>query len=282
MRVIVSAKAPELSRVKRKMKIDGPLSRFAVAVVEPEFGINLGYVARTAANFGIKKLIVVSAKRLTEKNRKQAELYAAHGRHLVDEIEYLSSFIELKKKFRVLLGTTAIEASRKSNITRRTLSPEECARKVSERFVRGKESVCFVFGRDTTGLTNIELKDCDYNVTIRTRSAYNTLNISHAAAILFYVFANNQSHKETAPVATSRSKGSLPAQPTRNERERAVSLFLKLAEDSDFHSFKQGLLRETLERVFNRGDPSLREIYLLMGLASKAGGKIRRLSNQAS
>jgi tRNA/rRNA methyltransferase len=257
-----------------------PVSGLAVAIVEPEFGINLGYLARTTANFGLNKLIVISKKNLNKNQLDQASQYSAHGRELVDNLEYIPSLRDLKKKFRIVVGTTAIEAKRKSNITRRTFSPEECAQKVSINCVGQKKSICLVFGRDTTGLTNEELRECDYNITIRTRSSYNTLNLSHAAAIILYVFENTWQNSKKNSEASKLVNEMGPASSSRKERDRAVSLFLRLAEDSEFKGFKLNLLREALERVITRGDPSLREIYLLMGLASKAGGKIRRLSSQ--
>lgn len=254
------------------------LSRFVVAIVEPEFGINLGYLARTAANFGMKDLIVISRIGLQKNELAQAELFSAHGRNLIERMNYLPSMNSLKQKYKTLIGTTAIEARRKSNLTRTNLSPEECSRRVFERLDK-KEGACFVFGRDTTGLTNEELRKCDYNLTIRTRSNYNTLNVSHAAAIVFYVFAN-QAVRSSPPQSRPGNGG--PAPSGRKERDRAIALLLRLAQDSDFKGYKQDLLRESLERLLNRANPSLREIYLLMGLASKSTGKIRRLSNRAS
>jgi rRNA methylase len=38
-------------------------SQLTVMLVEPEYGINIGYVARTMANFGIKDLIITGRKR---------------------------------------------------------------------------------------------------------------------------------------------------------------------------------------------------------------------------
>ena len=181
---------------------------------------------------------------------------------------------KLRKRFRLLIGTTAIEGTRKANLTRKTLDVEECASKLAERISARPSAACIVLGRDTTGLTNEELKNCDYNMTIRASNEYNTLNVSHAAAIILFVFSKSleKNLNRTRKIVTS----------TRKERERAVQLFEQLAEVSEFQKFKSGLLKETITRLFDRGDPSLREIYLLMGLASKATSKIRRLSNQQS
>jgi len=264
----------------RSSKKPGPLSHFAVAIVEPEFGINIGYLARAAANFGMERLAIVSKNKLSATEFSQALLFAAHGRYLIEDLKYVPSFLDLKTEFKTLIGTTAIEATRKSNITRRTLGPEEVAQTIyskMERFSKRKLNHCLVFGRDTTGLTNEELQECDYVVTIRTLSEYNTLNVSHAAAILFYLFS-----KTGAALEKSKTKPIVSASSSRKERERLVSLFLKLAEDANFQSFKQDLLRQSLERLLNRSDPTLREVYLLMGLASKADSQIRRLSEHSA
>jgi TrmH family RNA methyltransferase len=257
------------------------ISRFAVAIVEPEFGKNLGYLARAMANFGLKKLIVVTPNRkIDDLLLIEAKLYASHGRYLIDDISYANSLDKLKSKFKLLIGTTAIEARRKSNLNRRTLDPIECASKVVPRIAFQNTCACIVFGRDTTGLTNTELQKCDYGVTIRTGTAYNTLNISHAAAIVFYVFSEQLRMLRGSPNFSSRRHA--PGPSSRKEREHAIMLFERLAEDAEFKKFKSGLLNEALTRMFNRGDPSLREIYLLMGLASKASSKIRRLSSELS
>jgi len=270
-------------KARKNAKREAPLSRFAVAIVEPEFGANLGYLARTMANFGMQNLLVVSRKKLDKENLSRATLFAAHGRWLIDRVRYVPSLEKLKRKYKILIGTTAIEGRRKSNITRKTMGVEECALTVVPR-LRSRSNACFVFGRDTTGLTNEELRACDYSVTVRTHSQYNTLNVSHAAAIIFYIFTNAQRRsglgKEPSQTTPKWNRSDTLA--TRKERERVVLLFQKLAEEAEFKKFKSKLLQETLERMFNRGEPSLRELYLLMGLASKASSKIRRLSNRAS
>ena len=245
-----------------------------MAVVEPEFGLNLGYVARTMSNFGLQKLIVVSSKRLDRKRLDEAKLFASHGRKLIDEIKFVPSMAKLREKFPLLIGTTAIEGTRKANLTRKTLGVEECASKLADRISARPSTSCIVLGRDTTGMTNEELKSCDYNMTIRASNEYNTLNVSHAAAIILFVFSESL---EKNPTQTKEVAAS-----TRKERKRALLLFEELAEASEFQRFKSGLLSEAMTRLFDRGEPSLREIYLLMGLASKATTKIRRLSSQQS
>src|SRR5271167_2138033 len=137
-------------KLRKKLVKNAPLSKFAVAIVEPEFGTNLGYLARTMANFGMVNLYVISRKKLDAENLSKAALFAAHGRWLIDRLKYVQSLEKLKGKYKILVGTTAIEGRRKSNITRKTMGVEECATSVVSR-LGPRSKACFVFGRDTTG-----------------------------------------------------------------------------------------------------------------------------------
>lgn len=239
----------------------------SVAAVEPEFPINIGYLARAMANFGMQRLYIVSAHRLKKEDSIVAGTFASHGSNIIEEVKYVRSVSKLKERYQLLIGTTAIVGKRKSNITRKALSPEECAKEISTGNVT-TDKMCFLFGRDTTGLTNQELEQCDYVISIRTGSEYNTLNISHAASLIFYIFSRHRLQvRENKEMST------------RRERERVIGLFEELAEISDFQKFKRGRLRETLNRLLNRSMPSMRELYLLMGLASKTKGKIRSLKS---
>lgn len=266
------------------------LSSFSVAIVEPEFSQNVGYLARTMANFGLSKLFIVSAK---DKNssridKDEASRFASHGEYIVRNAKWIRSMDVLRNRYRILVGTTAIRGKRKSNITRKTIELEDAlprivksvfalsSLKTSPSVRRTRSPVCFVFGRDTTGLTNDELRKCDYNVTIVTGSEYNTLNISHAAAIIFYSFRNYYDLFQSSLLKRATRMKEVPS---RREKERVVSLFEQLAAKSDFQDYKKERLKETLTRLLDRSNPSLRELYLLMGLASKAQTKIRILSS---
>lgn len=250
-----------------------PVKKLTVALVEPEFALNIGYVARCMANFGVEKMYVVSPKKPESKKLEEARIFASHGDYIVKNVRFVKSLASIAKANTILIGTTAIQASRKSNLTRRTMGLEECASKVAVSLSTGKTfSACIVLGRDTTGLTNDELRICDYNLTIRTGSDYNTLNISHAVAIILHEFT-----KRLIQSQIGRSKLEHAG---RKERERAILLFEELAKKSEFQRFKSDLLKQTLIRLFGRSDPTLRETYLLMGLASRAVSKIDRLESR--
>jgi tRNA/rRNA methyltransferase len=246
----------------------------SVALVEPEFSLNIGYVARVMANFGMKHLLIVSQSEIAVDSKSESAKFASHGRAVLENIKYISSFQQLKDQFSLLIGTTAIKGKRKSNITRKTMDAEECAKAVHLNLTSLSEA-CIVLGRDTTGLTNLELSSCDYVLTVDTRANYATLNISHAAAIIFYLFSRELGNSKVNETRLRRNKLI-----DRPERERVVSLFEELAVASDFQKFKLDKFSETMRRLLNRSNPSLRELYLLMGVASKARTKIGLLESR--
>jgi tRNA/rRNA methyltransferase len=256
------------------------LDELSVALVEPEYPANIGYVARAMANFGIRNLFIIGKRMLGKGEFEEARKFSSHGQMIIDDLKHLRTVDELRKRFQLLIGTTAISATRKSNLVRRTSDAFNCAEIVSRyRFSgRMKDKACLVFGRDTTGLTNGELHLCDLNLTIRTGTQYNTLHISHAAAIAFFLFSQS--------IAKARLKhdqllvsASAETQATRAEREKVVHLFERLGLLSDFQEFKRSRLSETLNHLLAKANPTLRELYLLMGLASKATTKIGALSS---
>jgi tRNA/rRNA methyltransferase len=252
--------------------------------VDPQFSLNVGYVARVMANFGLSRLYIVSGDK-KQINWDDASKFASHGEPVIRHASFVRDISSLRRKHAILVGTTAIRARKRSNISRTTMDFETfmpiLARTMAyhSRNSRSLSKACFVFGRDTTGLTNDELRMCDYIVTIDTGSTYRTLNISHALSIVLYeIFKFLR-----AGQAKQNTHRGVEGSSHTKERELVVKLFLELAEASDFQSHKRQKLAETLSRLINRGNPSLRETYLLLGLASKAKTRIINLrKTQAS
>jgi len=272
-----------MPKILTRQEVTKQSKSIAVALVEPEFTINVGYVGRVMANFGLSQLIIVGRDGFSATKLEEAERFASHGSYVLERSKNFSSFAELRKKFKFILGTTAIRGRRKGNLTRKTLDVKECARRVTRLIDLGKSNqLCIVLGRDTTGLTNEELQQCDFTATIDTGTPYNTLNLSHALSILLYVFREQVQELSRRDRNGKRSVQGGKGTSQRKERDRVMRLFEQLALSSDFQKFKRGKLRETLSRLLGRSDPSLRELYLLMGLASKANSKIIRLSSMAS
>lgn len=161
-----------------------------VVMVEPRYQMNVGYVARVAANFSAESIAIVKPR--CSCKGKTATMYSKHARPLLERARIFETLREATKGSFVM-GTT-------SN-WRRSGSAFHNAFTLSEfvdRFGPGLTGrrVSVVLGRDDTGLTAEELADCDATVTIEACSSYPVLNISHALAVIMYTLGSVKGRQE--------------------------------------------------------------------------------------
>jgi len=154
-------------------------ARLGVVVVEPKSDGNLGSIARIMANFGVSELEVVGSAPLTDFTRSMA----CHGWDVVENRVEHASLNEALQNFDLSVATTAqAGASDRHTVRSPTLAPEELAERLGEAGGR----VALVLGREDSGLTADEIRQCDIVCSVPTTSDYGTLNVSHALAILLY------------------------------------------------------------------------------------------------
>ena len=229
------------------------MKNLSVALVEPFYEINVGYVARIMKNFGIKQLILINPRFELEKARR----FASHG---VDVLEHAteSDLDTVRKNFNLLIGTSAITGTRTSNLLRNTLSVRELPKHLHQ-FSR---KTCLLLGRDTTGLTNSEMEICDILTRIGTGTNYWTLNISHALAIILYEISDVQS-SEPRRMATSKQK------------EFMVDYTRQLAELAGLQPYKNILAQRVIRQLAGRGLTTHREASILIGLLRRGVNALR-------
>ncbi len=149
-----------------------------LVLVESEYQINLGYIARTAKNFGISEIRLVNPK--CNYLGKQAIRFSKHARELLETAKVYQSLSDAIKDSEFAIGTTAIwhkAEEAKSNIY--SLSS-------FQKNFRSLNKASIIIGRDGTGLTKEELGLCDASIYIPANKDYQTLNISHAVSIILY------------------------------------------------------------------------------------------------
>jgi len=224
----------------------------SVALLEIQNSGNLGAIARVMKNFDFKDLILINPKC---KINQEAIDRASHAKTilkkaLIKDINYL-------KKFDYVVGTTA-KVGNNYNILRTPLPIEK---------LKGKK-VVMLFGREDHGLNNKEIEMCDLVITIPSSKKYPTLNISHAAAIVFYeLFKNSKKEKSTSHFNYA----------TKKDREVLLSLINHSLKDLPFSTKEK---RQTQEKVWksfvNKSFLTRREVFNLCGYFSK----IKKLKKQ--
>ena len=148
-----------------------------MTLVEPNYPVNVGHTARLLKNFGVEKLYLVRPR----VDISMAAIYASHAADVLDRA-IVTTFDRVRRENELLIATTAVRASRRSNVIRRTVGPDRL-----HPLLSSSTTSSIVFGRDTTGLTNEEIKNCDVTMTIETAPAYRALNLGHAVAIALYL-----------------------------------------------------------------------------------------------
>jgi tRNA/rRNA methyltransferase len=230
----------------------------SVTLVEPRGPVNVGHVARLVQNFGVEKLYLVEPK----VDLSVAAVYASHAAEVLDDA-IITGFEKVRRENELLVATTAVRASKKSNVVRRVVGPDRL-----HGILSSAKNSSLVFGRDTTGLTNEEIRACDVTLTLDTSPAYRSLNIGHAAAIVLYI----------ASRGTQGRKGTQG----RVAREIFARSFYDLAEASRLPRHKTQNLFEVAKRIAASSEIKDAQLNLLSGVFRKAAAALNEPQERGS
>ena len=229
-----------------------------MALVEPAYPVNVGHVARLVKNFGVRRLYLVNPK----VDMSVAAVYASHAADVLEEARVVT-FARLRKENQMLVATTAVRATRGSNVIRRMVRPERVS-----SIVRTARTSALVFGRDSTGLTNEEIAKCDVTTALDTGTGYRTLNIGHAVAILLYLTSKGEARKRAVQSVKARDLFA------RGFRELAASA--RLPDHKTRNMVKVG------KRIAASSELSDSQLYLMVGVFRKATSTLRALQDRDS
>jgi tRNA/rRNA methyltransferase len=211
-----------------------------VILVEPSFEESIGFVARAMKNFGLSNLHLVNPIAVLGAEGRSR---GAHAQDVLDSIVQHPTLTEALKDLDLKIGTTAQKSYGSSNLVRKPITPKELATLVGRR----SGTVGVVFGREGTGLTNAELDQCDATLTIPAHSDYQTLNLSHAAAIVFYELHN--------AIVESSTDGFASAQ----VRKTILRFLSESAELSGMEGYKREVLTRAFRNILGRSGLRHRE-----------------------
>jgi tRNA/rRNA methyltransferase len=228
----------------------------SVTLVEPQGPVNVGHVARLLRNFGVGKLYLVNPK----VDISVAAVYASRASDLLDEA-VVTTFDEVRKENDLLIATTAVRARKKSNVIRRVVRPERL-----HELVSAARTSSLVFGRDSTGLTNQEIRACDATTTIETSRQYKALNLGHAVAIVLYL--------------VSRRGNGRGIEQSRVAREVFARSLLELGRASGVARHRTDNLFEVGKRIAASSSLTDAQLNLLAGVNNKAVARIYDLGSK--
>ena len=152
------------------------------------------------------------------------------------------------------------------------LSTRECAHKLNTE--AHQHPVALVFGRESSGLCNDELRLCDFHTYIDANPEYSSLNL--AAAVQTFCYEIRMDF-----LANERAK--LPvAKPTEYPlAEDLARFYVHLEQTLEKTSFIRknhpGAVMDKLKRLFNRARPEALELNILRGILASIDKQVRLL-----
>jgi tRNA/rRNA methyltransferase len=238
----------------------------AVALVEPQYETNVGYVARIMKNFGYTELYVINPNF----DKEKAAIFATHGKDVLATAK-ISTLKELREQFDVLVGTTSLFAYSRLNILRNCITVVRLSEIINS--IGMEKDFCIVLGRESSGLNNRECEMCDLVVTINTKTDYRTMNISHALAILLYEISKSLPEFTLKDDNMMRRSKTLA---TRQEMNLLIDYVNEVVDKCGYDKHKQPMLNSAVHRLLARGIPTSKEVMLLVSLFRKTVLTIKR------
>ena len=240
---------------------DDPFRRLVVVLHEPQDLVNVALVIRGMMNMGLRHLRVVNPDEEMDPYRLTG---IAHGSdELVEAAEVHDSLEEALSDCTHVVGTSA----RRRSVKQQWREPGEAAPEIVAR--TGGGNVAVVFGREDKGLSNDDLDRCHELLNIPTNPEKTSLNLSHAALIVFYELRQAVREEQGVP---ERDLSPKPThQVPRATAEQLESLFEVWEEALDelgmFSGIDPGPKMTSFRSIFQRAELDEREVRLLKASA---------------
>ncbi len=216
---------------------------FTVVLAEPESDGNIGSVSRVMKNFNIRNLVLVNPKAPLG---DEIKAYSMHG-YDVYRRSIKEKSLNCLKNFDLVVGFTG-NVRCGSKILRDPIPLKEL-----KAYLKPKK-IALVFGRESRGLSNEELAECDIISTIPANPKYPTMNLSHAVSVVLYELTQEKYHV-SVNLASSATK------------RRLLGYFNCLA---DAKSFKDpGAVKLAFMRTIAKSNITEKEAKAILTLLSK-------------
>ena len=223
---------------------------------------NIGSAARAMKTMELEALYLVNPRHFPHLNAYEMSAGAEDILHNATVVDTLG---EALADCTCVIATTA----RSRAISLPCLTPGQAAFHTNKE--RSKGNTALVFGREQTGLTNEELLQCHYQVTIPTNPSYSSLNVAQAVQIMAYELKINSVEDEVEKSGASEERANVAEIEGFYEHLKNIMIaidFLKLS--SSKH------LMQRLRRLFNRTQLEKTEVNILRGILTQMEKNIRK------
>ena len=225
-------------------------SNINIVLVNTSHPGNIGSTARAMKTMGLNQLTLVSPKEFPS---KIANAKAVGCTDILDNAKVTTLLSEAVCNSKLIVGFSA--RSRKSNIP--SLSIDNLNKLLSHY----DNEVSIVFGNEQSGLSNEDLRLCNYIVTIPTDKAYSSLNLAFAVQIFSYEFFKSRNSESKI---INKIDADIAKQSTKNH---LIEVFLSIMTDLNIITDQnKRSLTQNIYIIFNKLSINDNEANLFLGV----------------
>ena len=237
--------------------IDSALkNKFEFILVEPSHPGNIGATARAIKNMGFQNLSLINPKGFPD---DEAFFRAKGAKDILENVKIYNDLVTPLKDATLTFGTSA----RTRTIPWPTRTSSELNSILKKALASKNAKICFLFGREISGLSNEELQMCDFQIKIPTDENFSSINLSHAVQIISYVLKMEIENIDS-PMETNNETT------TFIDNEYLIDHFDKVMKHVDFYDQENPKQVKTrVRRLVKRLQPDKLEMGILRGFLAK-------------
>eukprot|EP00960_Hanusia_phi_P030818 748871-Hanusia_phi.AAC.1 len=251
-----------------------------IILVRPFLDQNVGSTARSMLNFGLSHLRLVSP--VCDHLSDDAFARAAGARDVLQNARVFSTVEEAVEDLQCVFATTA----RLRDMQHKVLSAENAAKESIQIASQSSQKTGFLFGPESSGLSNADLSLVDCVVQIPTNPFFSSLNLAQAVNLISYEHqrARDSYRRTMNEHESSFTDFEKPSGPKDSlaDKKQMLEFFKRLEDamnDSEFvvDASKREIVYQNIRNVFLRSQMTVREVGTLQGVVTAlTGGKRRR------
>ena len=225
---------------------------------KPQLSENIGACARAIKNFSFKKLILINPKPIFPNDKIFATSVGA--KNIINQSKVYENVEKALKDIDIVIATSA--RFRNKNIKHINLN--------DLKKIDFKKKVGFLFGSESSGLSNEEVSYANYTLQIPTNPEFKSLNLSHSLIIITQVVSSIIKMR-TKPFQKSKKVKSA----SKKEIQSMINLCLSNLEDINFFKprEKKPVMLQNLRNIFYKMELSDKETRILSSVFASLGKK---------
>ena len=240
------------------------LNNIRIVLIETSHPGNIGSAARAMKTMGLTSLYLVKPKRYPSPD---AIAMASNADDVLESAVIVNTLQDAIADCQIVYGTS----SRHRYLQWPLMSAREAGQSLIQSATQGNQ-IAIVFGNERTGMTNAELQQCHYHVSIPTNPDYASLNLAQAVQILCYecycaVEMLSQQHKRNADIASPTDEDALATQVDMTGFYQHLEQ--SLIHIGFAHPHQQTPPMARLKRLFQRAQCCKTEVHILRGICKK-------------